>query len=69
MYATEAPTRPIYAEAALYIARTEDQAAAQRAIGQCVEHLAKGMRLQAQAAREGPLYDTTKRKSKEEESV
>ncbi len=43
-----------YAEAALYIARTEDQAAAQREIGRCVEHLAKGMRLQAQAAATRP---------------
>ncbi len=41
-----------YSEAAIYIARTEDKDAARMEIGRCVEHLAKGMRLQAQAKRE-----------------
>ncbi len=50
-----------YSESAIYIARTEDKDTARMEIGRCVEHLAKGMRLQAQAARERNQSHTLER--------
>jgi len=38
-------------------------------IGRCVEHLAKGMRLQAQAARERNLFHTPREEGREGERI
>ncbi len=44
---------------------TEDKDAARMEIGRCVEHLAKGMRLQAQAVQERNRHYTSREESEE----